>query len=333
MSDIRAAEEALGPEIDDILGEEAPQEEQDASEAESQQDAEEALADEIEADLAAEEGDAEEEAPEEGAPEEPETPLPLSWSKDDAKTWAELTPQARAKVAQREAERDSYLRRVGSEAAQVKQAAQTEAREALAQMQERHAAALREYAQQFVSQPPDERLLYTGNPDDYITYQRQMAAHQRSVAQQQELHQRIEQAQATADSARAQNAQSEIAAGQAILAERLPEWNDPQKRQEILNGFVQTATELGYPPEAIKSANASDILAVKTAMDWREKAAKYDALQKKKMESVRAAKSLPRMVKPGVKPSAKQTSAQASEQAWKAAKSGDMNAMADFLGI
>ena len=49
---------------------------------------------------------------------------------------------------------------------------------------------------------PDERLLYSNNPDDVLTYQRQDAAYQRGLAQQHQLQQEIARAQQEAAQAR-----------------------------------------------------------------------------------------------------------------------------------
>jgi hypothetical protein len=56
---------------------------------------------------------------------------------------------------------------------------------------------------------------------------------------------------------------------------------------------------LGYPPELIGQARATDIIAMREVSKLKAKADKYDALMSKKMQGVRAAKDLPRVAKPG----------------------------------
>lgn len=344
MSDIREAEAALGPEIDAMLGEEAGD---DGEAGAPDVDAEAALADEIEAELTEQDGEADDdddatgdddgadgEGDEDEALVEPEPDMPRSWSKEDAKVWATMTPDQRAIVNRREVERDNYLRRVGMEASQVKQTVENEARDVLARMHEHQAAKLAAYSKLIVAPPPDESLLYTGNQDDVLQYQRQQAAHRRSLDQQQELHRQIEQEQAAAEAARQQAHQAEIASDAQRLKDQLPEWFDPSEGPKLQERLQSIGSELGYPPELMRQATSSDILALKTAADWKAKASKWDELQKRKMEGVRAAKRLPRMTRPGVTPSKGQVSAQAKEQAWEKVKATkDPNAFADFIGL
>lgn len=335
MSDIQAAEEALGPEIDAILGEDQEADGQPGGdEAADEALTEDDLAEEIAEEFLDDEGEGDEsDGADEGAEAEPVPEMPKSWSKEDAAAWLSLTPEAREVVARREAERDKHLRKVTGEAAQTRQTVENEARAVLAQISERHAAALQQYAKLVVAPPPDESLLYSNDPNAVLQYQRQEAAYRRSVAQHQELHQQIEQAQAQAEAARQQAHQAEIAADAQRLKDQLPEWFDPSEGPKLQETLQSIGAELGYPPELMQQASSTDILALKAAAEWKAKAAKWDELQKKKMEGVRAAKSLPRMVKPGVKPSKGQQSQQARDRAWEGAKKGDMNAFADFLGI
>jgi hypothetical protein len=76
---------------------------------------------------------------------------------------------------------------------------------------------------------------------------------------------------------------------------------------------------LGYSPELIAQARASDILAMKTAAEWKVKADRWDRANSKKMEKVRAAKTLPKTTTPG--------SAKAPGAARQAAYASDRDAM------
>lgn len=235
-------------------------------------------------------------------PAEPAVPLPSSWSKEDAKAWADLTPEAQAIVARREGERDKYVRKAGYEAAQTRQQVESQARDIFAQMQEQHAAALMVYASQFYAEEPDQRLLYTGNPDDVLLYQRQDAAYRASATQQHELQQAIAQAQAAAGSARNQTQQADLVSDAQRLREQLPEWFDPSAGHGLKVNLQSIGAELGYPDELMAAASSTDILALKKAAEWKADAEKYRKLQARKMEAVRAAKGMPRMAKPGMRP-------------------------------
>ena len=63
--------------------------------------------------------------------------------------------------------------------------------------------------------------------------------------------------------------------------------------------LASIARELGYSDDLIASAGAHDILAMKKVAELKAKADRWDALQRKKMETVRAAKALPKVAKPG----------------------------------
>jgi hypothetical protein len=316
MAGIAPAEATdTAPTLDDFL---VPEEEDtaddlqplDDTDEESEAPAEEVEADEGDEDLIDEEdGEEGEEDGEEAGHEA--LPMPNSWSKEDAKEWAKLTPEAQAIVTRREGERDKYLREVGFKASQTRQQVETEAREVLAQMHENHAVALQVYAQRITQQvkEPDQRLLYSGNPDDVLTYQRQDAAFRASQAQQQQLQQEIAQAQQHAALARDQAQQAERASDAQRLQEQLPEWFDPSEGPKLQQTLQSIGSELGYPVELMAEASSTDILALKRAADWKAKAEKYDKLMAKKMEGVRSAKELPRMARPGVKPSRSQKQA------------------------
>ena len=84
-------------------------------------------------------------------------------------------------------------------------------------------------------------------------------------------------------------------------------------------------------------ANATDILALKAAAEWKAKADRYDALQSGKPAAVRAARAAPRAARPGVTPTRAEQSARGRDAAWaraKAERSGDAYAaVLDSMGI
>lgn len=328
MSDMGTPESVLGPEIDDFLGEEEQEEDHQQEGAEEQADAD-PEAEEVESDEEqAEDADGEEEAA-------PKFDPPHSWSKEEKEVFAKLDPAAQAVIHRRESERDKFVQLKSVEAAQTRDKVANEAREIIVRQHEDYALKLSAYAQQIVPQAPDERLLYSGNPDDVIVYQRQMAAYQRGTDQQQQLHQQIEQARAAAESAREQSQQAERASDAQRLQEQLPDWFDPSSGPKLRDELQSIGAELGYPTELMAEASSTDILALKRAAEWKADAEKYRKLIGKKMETVRAAKGLPNMARPGVKPSKSQATAAASQRNWDRVKSNpkDANAFADFLGL
>jgi hypothetical protein len=133
-----------------------------------------------------------------------------------------------------------------------------------------------------------------------MAFYAQQANYEAALAQQRELQQQA-QLFAQQAQARAQQIEQQHNAEQhRIIVENFPEYADPTTGPELRSKLSAVAKALGYSDELINQARANDILALRTASDWKAKADKYDALQAKKMEKVRAAKGLPKVATPGV---------------------------------
>jgi hypothetical protein len=174
-----------------------------------------------------------------------------------------------------------------------------------------------QYAEQIAPQRPNPALL-GHDPQAFYAMQ---ADYEAKVAQQRELQQ---QAQTYAQQAQAramQMEQANHAEQHRAIVENFPEYADPTTGPELQRKLTAVAKELGYPDELISQARASDILAMRTASNWKAKADKYDALQAKKMENVRAAKGLPRVATPGVAQGGDQVRANRAATAFERAKS------------
>ncbi len=328
MSDVmNNAEEALGDFVDDFTDDvdanSGPEEEEDDGEGSSGEEADETG-----------EEDATEGEDQEGEEQAEPVKAPVSWSKEDAAVFAGLPPEAQAVIQRREAERDRFVQQKSVEATQTRDKVANEARDIIAKLHEENVRKLDLYARAIVPQRPDLRLLDSGTPEGIALYHRQQAAYEGAHAQLQELQQQMAQSEQAANAAREQSQQAERQMDAQRLREQLPEWfDDTSSIQTELQSIGQ---ELGYPDELMREASSTDILALKKAMDWKVKAEKYDAAMAKQMETVRAAKGLPKMAKPGVKPSKQQMSAVNSQKAWDRVKSSngkDGTAIADWLGL
>lgn len=262
--------------------------------AEDARSAEEKLIDE----LAASGEDGEEDAEEDPDQAEDIPPPPDAWAKD-ADAWKDLTPAAREVVARREKEVTTGFREMGRKVAETKAQYEREAITAVAQHADNFARQLQGFAERYVPQPPNPELLYTGNADDVIIYQRQDAAHRAALSQQNDLQQRIAQSQQQAEQARNSLTASDMEAEREKLRETLPEFFDPDKGPDLQRSLELTGQELGYSAELMAQAGATDMLALKTAAGWREDAMKYRKIVAKRMETVRGAKKLPTMTRPG----------------------------------
>ena len=257
-----------------------------------------ALLDELEA------GEESEDAPESGPEDEDEAeedipPPPNSWSKEDAEAWKALTPEARAIVQRREAERDRFVAEAGRKSAETRKAVEREAIEAVAQHAEKYAQQLDAALATIMPQRPDERLLASNDPNMVSEYLRQKAVFDNALAQYHAVQREAETARTQAENARKQAQQAALQADAQRLSEQLPEWSDPSAREKLVTELKSIGVELGYPQELIEQAGADDILALNKAREWREKARKLDKIMSKRMANVRAAKSLPKMTRPG----------------------------------
>lgn len=230
--------------------------------------------------------------------------------------------------ADTEAQRNREVQLKTTEAAEAKRNAASEARGEVAAIQRQFAEELQIYANAFVPGEPDYSLLAT-NPQAFAA---EMAAHKQLTAQYESLMQRVAAVRQSADQIDGQAHQQFLATEHARLETAWPEWGDASRRPALAQEIATVAKELGYPDDLLPQANATDILAVRKAAEWKAKADKFDAFQARKMANVRAAKALPRVAKPGTAPSRTQSKAARADAAWaraKTSKSGDD--FADFL--
>ena len=263
-----------------------------------------------------------EEAQEGDEPEAPAIDPPVSWGTDAKELFEQLPPELQSQIAEREAQREKLIQTKTTEAAEAKRSARTEADTAFAERQRQYASEIEFFASRMVPQAPDPALAN----HDPVAFIQQNAQYQAGLAQYQQMMQRADVAQQEAQQRDHMAAQESLKAEEAWLAQQLPEWNDPAKRQALLTGIQTAGAELGYDAEALSQANAQDILALKKATEWKADAEKYRALQKGKMEKVRAAKTLPRAVRPGVAPTRGEINTTRSQNAWQNVKAAKRSA-------
>ena len=274
------------------------QEEQDLSEGMSPED--EDASDMPDAD-AREQGD---------EPDDPAIAPPVSWDNDAKVLFEQLPPELQEKVAAREAQRERAIQEATTAAAEARRNAAAEANAEFADQQRLYAAHLAELANQMAPQRPDPVLL-TQDPQ---TFYRLQAQYESQVAQ----------AEAMAQAA-------------ALAAELGEDWTDASRRRALLTDLEGVGAALGYSMELMGQANATDILALKAAAEWKAKADRYDQLQSNRTSAVRAARNAPRVARPGTAPNRAEQSARGRDAAWARAKterSGEAYAaMLDSIGI
>jgi hypothetical protein len=253
---------------------------------------------------------------EEEADDLPPIDAPVSWDAEAKAEFAELPRALQETVAKREAERERFVQSKSQEATRAKQEAEQAAHQRLAQYDAQVSQHLQSLAESLQPQRPNPQLLQY----DPQAFYAQQADYEAKVAQQQQLqqqaHDHAQQAQARAQHIE----QAQLAEQHRLIVEQFPEYADPTNGPKLQAELSAVARELGYPPELISQARATDILAMRKVADLKAKADKYDALQKSKMAGVRAAKGLPKVATPGVPQGSDQHRANRATAAFEKAK-------------
>lgn len=287
---------------DEMLGENAPQEEE-----------EEEPAEEAGEEPAAEEED--ESEPEIEADDIPPIDPPNSLTAEEKEAFKSLPREAQEFTARRIGELEKGFQAKAQEAAQAKQSATTEAARYIAQMQAEYAQQLDQYAQQFVVREPDPDLIAA----DPVQYAQQMRAYQYYSAQRARAQQDADKARLEAEQYQEVVRQHEAEAFRQRLSQDLPEFFDETSGPKLKEDLTATAKFLGFSDQEIFAANANQILALKRISDLKAKADKFDGLMKRQMERVRAGKSPPPIAKPGTRQGPEQNRKAKADAAWNAA--------------
>jgi hypothetical protein len=287
---------------DDMLGQGAEHEEEEELPAETEGEEPEVAEDETEA--------------EEEADDLPPIEAPVSWDAEAKAVFATLPREAQEIVQKREAERERFVQQKSQEAARAKTEVEQAAYQQLAQYDAQVSQQLQGLVEQLQPQRPNPQLLQY----DPQAFYAQQAQYEADVAQRQELQRRAEEHAQQAKAREAYAEQAYHAEQHRIIVENFPEYTEPTTGPKLQAELSAVARELGYPPELISQARADDILAMRKVAELKAKADKYDALNAKKMEKVRAAKGLPRVATPGVPQGNEQLRANRANAAWESAK-------------
>jgi hypothetical protein len=248
----------------------------------------------------------------------PPIEAPVSWDAEAKERFAKLPREDQEYLSKREGERERFVQQKSQEAARAKTETQQAALQQLAEIERGYAQHIEQLASRFNVPEPDMALL-AENP---ALYAQQARAYQNAQAQQRQLQQQAQELAEQAQQREAYAEQQHHAEQHARLVEAFPEYLDPTTGPKLQQELSTAARELGYSAELIAQARADDILAMKTANEWRNDALRYRALMAKKMEKVRAAKGLPKVATPGVAVNAEQTRLTRATAAFDRAKTG-----------
>lgn len=270
------------------------------------------------------------EVEDEGEDDEADEPLeaikpPVSLNKEQRAAFeqlAEANPELAKVWAESEAQRNEQVRLKTTEAAEATRNATSAAQAQLAAIQQQYASELSVYAQAFRPEEPDISLLAT----DPAAYAQQTAIYKQLSAQYDSLMQQVAQVRGAANQSANIASQHTIEAERAILREQWPDMLDPAKQPDLWKGILETGEALGFTQDNLANSSAGEMLALRTASEWKDKAAKWDAFQQSKMNKVRAAKNLPRVATPGTAPTRNMSKADKAAAAFQRARqtrSGD----------
>lgn len=220
---------------------------------------------------------------------------PISWPQAEKEVFATLPRAVQEVLSRREAERERFVQAKSQEARSARSAVEREALTAFQQLQARYADQLAHFEAQLEVPEPDPRLI----AEDPALYAARLEQHRHYAAQRHEAQQLLAQAQAQAAFAEQEIAAREQDETRAVLAGAFPEYLDAQSGPKLREELGSTALELGYTPEQLAQVDHVDILAMRKANEWRSDALKYRALMASRMETVRAARDMPRVSRPG----------------------------------
>ena len=258
--------------------------------------------------------------------DEPEAPAiepPASLTADEKAAFAAASPETQRAWAATENRRNQQVQQVTTKAAEAQRTAEAAAANAAMEAKRAAAEQYRQFVAAYAPQEPDPNLAYT-NPQHYIALKAQYDA---EYAQHSKVVQQIDALQAQADQHFAAQ-QQEWSRQQMAELMKVPEFADPTTRVTFIESLSAIGTELGFPPEVMAEAGATDILALKRAAEWKAKAEQFDALQGRKMQRVRDAKS----TKPNTaQPVGAGKVRQRNETMQRVRQSGDINDAADAI--
>lgn len=225
-------------------------------------------------------------------------PMPPSWGADDEALWSSIPPEAQARIAGREGERDRAVNLKFQEAATIRKTAE-EARIEAASSRKEYADALNMMMSVIQPVKPDPRAFGAGtgqyNSEAYELAKAEFEQQSTALAQLQQQRDAIRQQEAE-DSSRAFAAwkQEHEAQYAPKLLEDVPELKDAAKAEPFLRDLVQYAIAAGIPSETFDEDQQDAITSAQLHLVW--KAQQFDKLRNT------PAGAKPKPTSPGVRP-------------------------------
>ena len=241
-------------------------------------------------------GDATEQQQDE-EPEQPAINAPHSWKAEHKEACASLPRKTQEDLSQRETEQTKFLNQKAQEAAQARHSAQEEAMQHVAQLKRAQAQQLQTYADQMTVNPPDPSLLSEG-PEGQQRFYQQDAVYRHWTAQREGAQREAAEAQRQAEAIETQQLEAFKAQEREALQSQLPAFYDPSEGPKLQQELSAIAQALNYPPELMAEANATDILALNTAAQWKRDSEELAALKAARAKPVQQARHPQRQMQP-----------------------------------
>ena len=150
--------------------------------------------------------------------------------------------------------------------------------------------ALQQRLQEFEPQEPDWNRLEVEDPTEYA---RQWTSHQRRQQQKYAIQAEKARYQQLQDIEAQKQINNVLAAETAVLKEKIPEWNSPEKAKAEGKALLEYGQQLGFSEQELNTITDSRALLA------LHKAWKYDQMMSKRPEFQAKIKKAPRMVTPG----------------------------------
>lgn len=244
--------------------------------------------------------DADEEAEGLSDEEDEAQPLPPSWPEDKAELWKSLSADARAVIAERDAEQLRATNAKFQEIANARKAAEAEAKQEANAKRDELIAQIETVEQLYQVVEPDPRAFGYGtqqfNQAAYSAALAEYQANSQALAQFREQREALQQERdAETSKAFAEWKQQVEAEYAPKLLTDVPELKDPAKGEAALRSMIQYAIENGIPQEQFAPEMQDEITSAQLHLVW--KAMQYDRARTAKP----TAKPKPSpTVKPGV---------------------------------
>jgi hypothetical protein len=209
---------------------------------------------------------------------------PVSLKAEEKENFAQLPLEAQRFVSDVLQRRDREAQ-VGLESArQAQRQAETNAAGQIAQTQSHYAQVLNTVLETFAPQPPPLELLN----EDPRAYMIQKTIYEEESAQFQQFTSGLHGLKQQADGHFVQ--QEQVANQERVRGLMgIPEFANEETRATFVNEIQTVGEALGYTVQALAQMDVQDMTAIKRARDWKAKAEKWDAHQKKRNERPRAA--------------------------------------------